>query len=282
MPGRPSSDPGPNTLDSTDSTDSTDSPKAQSDRNATADRAIDVLLLFDEDRPVLSANAVASELKMSRSTTYRYLQSLRTYGLLEEDDARGAFRLGSRVFQLAKVARTGLGLIEVALPVMRELAESHNCVAILTRRSGNQVVVIERVETSASVRLSYERGHVLPVHAGAAAKIVLAFEDEAHIDGIIRATKLIRFTPETVTDPEQFRADLDKIREDGYSVTDGEVDLGVRAVAAPVLAEDGRVLAGISVAGLSSQLTDDQIPELVAAVCRAGEAISARLLEVEG
>src|SRR4051812_43888338 len=89
-------------------------------RNTTADRAIDVLLLFNEQRPILSAEEVAEILGMSRSTTYRYLLSLRSYGLVEEGDINGEFRLGPAVFHLARVARKGLGLSEVALPVMHE------------------------------------------------------------------------------------------------------------------------------------------------------------------
>ncbi len=73
-------------------------------RNSTADRAIDVLFLFDVHTPVLSAGDIAERLGMSRSTTYRYLQSLRTSNLLEEDAVRGGFRLGSRVFELARIA----------------------------------------------------------------------------------------------------------------------------------------------------------------------------------
>src|SRR5262245_50911445 len=94
---------------------------AASSRNSTAERAIDVLLLFDQDTPVLSAGDIAERLGMSRSTTYRYLQSLRSFDLLEEDSAHGSFRLGPRIFELARIARRGLGLSEIALPVMQDL-----------------------------------------------------------------------------------------------------------------------------------------------------------------
>src|SRR5436190_14609487 len=94
-----------------------------SGRNTTADRAIDVLLLFDPGSPVLTAGEISERLAMSRSTTYRYIQSLRSFDLLEEDAARGGFRLGPRVFELARIARQGLGLSEIALPVMQSLCE---------------------------------------------------------------------------------------------------------------------------------------------------------------
>lgn len=76
-------------------------------RNATAERAIDLLLIFDEQHPVLSAAQAAQRLGMSRSTTYRYLQSLRSHGLLEMDVRRGSYRLGNRIIELASIAMNG-------------------------------------------------------------------------------------------------------------------------------------------------------------------------------
>ena len=252
-----------------------------SGRNATADRAIDVLLLFDDESPVLSAVEVARRLNMSRSTTYRYLQSLRSYDLLEEDD-HGGFRLGPRVFELARVARKGLGLSELALPVMHELGRRVDEAVLLTRRSGDQVVCVERVESSHPIRLSYERGHLLPLHAGASAKVLLAFADPEEVKEVLGKGKLARFTDATVADPRKLGAQLSVIREQGYAVSDGEVDVGVRGIAAPILQPDGSVAAGLSVAGPAFRLTDGRLPAVIAAVREAANQISLRLAAIGG
>lgn len=253
-----------------------------SGRNTTADRAIDVLLLFDDRAPVLSAAEVAERLAMSRSTTYRYLQSLRSYGLLEEDEARGGFRLGSRVYELARIARKGLGLSEIALPIMEALRDEVGEAVLLTRRSGNQVVCIERVEGLRPTRLSYERGQLLPVHAGASAKVLLAFAEPMEIDAVLATAVLERFTDATVTDAKKLREQLDDIRARGYSVSDGEIDAGVRGVAAPILAPDGRVVAGLSVAGLAFRITDSAMNTISGAVMDAADQISKRLADISG
>lgn len=248
-------------------------------RNATADRAIDILLLFSESSPVLSAVEVSRRLRMPRSTTYRYLQSLRAAGLIEEDDARGGFRLGPRVFQLARVARIGLGLSEIALPYMRSLATATGEAVLLTRRSGDHVVCIERIESSHPVRISYERGHVMPIHAGASAKVLLAFMDQEEIEAVLLSSSLRRFTERTVVDPDQLRAQLEEIRRSGYAVSEGEVDLGVRGIAAPILGEHGQVVAGLSVVGPTFRLGDDVLPHIIASVKETAEAIGRRLRE---
>ncbi len=250
-------------------------------RNTTADRAIDVLMLFNDQRLVLTAEDVAEQLGMSRSTTYRYLQSLRSYGLIEEGNANGEFRLGPAILRLGHVARKGLGLSEVALPVMHELVAKTGESALLTRRSGNYVVCIERVESEHRVRLSYERGQVMPLHAGASAKVLLAFLKPAEIEAMLSTVPLTRYTEHTTTDAMTLRAQLAAIREARYVVTEGEVDIGVRGVAAPIFGVNGQVLAGISVAGLTYRLSEAVLPSVIQAVREAALIISQRLSDLD-
>lgn len=250
-------------------------------RNSTADRAIDILLLFNERQPVLTALEIAERLGMSPSTTYRYLSSLRLSGLIEEGETNGEFRLGPTVFQLARTARKGLGLSEIALPVMHELVAQTGESALLTRHSGLQVVCIERVESPHSVRLSYERGQILPLHAGASAKIILAYLKPSEIDSALKAGPLQQYTAHTVTDPDVLRSQLQAIRAAGYAVSDEEVDVGVRGVAAPILDREQRVIAGMSVAGPMFRLHDTLLPTIITAVCQAAQVISQRLQNVE-
>jgi DNA-binding IclR family transcriptional regulator len=113
---------------------------------------------------VLSGAEISERLGVARSTGYRYLQSLVGSGFIEE--CRGGFQLGPRLFELARLARRGIGLSEIARPVMRELAAQAGESVLLTRRSGAAVVCLEMEEATHPIRLSYERGHILPINAG--------------------------------------------------------------------------------------------------------------------
>ena len=252
--------------------------KAQ--RNLTADRTIRLLLLYDEGQAVLSAAEVAAKLGMSRSTTYRYLQSLRDAGLLEEDPS--GFRLGPRIFHLARIARKGLGLSEVAAPVMRRLVKETGETVLLTRRSGNRVVCLEREESSRNLRLSYERGHVLPVHAGASALVLLAWLDDAELDQALGSEPLERFTDNTTTDPQALRSRLGEIRRRGYVVTYGERDPGVVGVSAPVFGRSDQVIAGLSVVMPQQRLDAGRLEETVRLVRSFAGEISTNLHAIDG
>ncbi|WP_194892700.1 IclR family transcriptional regulator [Catenulispora pinisilvae] len=242
-------------------------------RNSTADRALDILLLFDDDRLVLSAQQVAEHLGVARSTAYRYLQSLTTMSFLEENDGGSGFRIGPRVLELARLARKGIGLSDLALPVMRDLVDTTGQAALLTRRTGASVVCLERVEAPTAIRLSYERGQILPVNAGAAALALLAWAPAAERDEIL-SRPLARFTEATLTDPEALRSRLAEIRASGVALGRGELDPDVLGIAAPVRGSDGGVIAAVSIAALAHRVPDDRVPALSDAVRKAADDLT--------
>lgn len=250
------------------------------ERNSTADRALDILLLFTVEQPVLSGSAIADRLGVVRSTAYRYLQSLVGSRFLEEAPG-GGFRLGLRVLEIARVARRSYGLSEVALPVMTALSARVEETVLLTRRVGDLVVCVDRAEADIrAVRISYERGSTLPLNAGASALVLLAWSDESEARELLERVPLRRFTPETVTDVDKLMRRLKQIRKDGYSMTRAELDADILGIAAPIRDESGRVVAAISVAAVASRVPPKKTAAVVTAVKSAADDIAARLVVV--
>ncbi|KZB83042.1 IclR family transcriptional regulator [Amycolatopsis regifaucium] len=245
------------------------------ERNSTADRALDILLLYSPDKPVWTGAEIAAELGVARSTGYRYIQSLVRTGFLEE--TAGGLRLGPRIFQLARSARIGLGLSEVALPVMRDLAAAVGETVLLTRRSGRSVVCLDLVEAPHAVRLSYERGHVLPINAGAAAEVLLAWADSREVTSVLAQAPLERFSARTLTDPDELRTRLAGIRKRGVAISRGELDEHILGVAAPIRDSSGKVCAAISIAALAARVPRSRLSEVESAVRDAAAAITGRL-----
>ncbi|WP_239154508.1 IclR family transcriptional regulator [Amycolatopsis sp. FDAARGOS 1241] len=251
---------------------------AYRERNSTADRALDILGMFTDEVPVLSGNAVATKLGVAKSTAYRYLQSLVKNRFLEEAPG-GGFRLGLKVLELARLARRTYGLSEVAAPVMTDLAEAVHETVLLTRRTGNLVVCLDRAESQTHrVRISYERGSTLPLNAGASALALLAWSDRAEVEAVLRSTPLQRFTPATLTEVPDVLKRLDQIRDDGYAMTRAEVDPEVLGIAAPIRDESGTVAAAVSVAALATRVAPGEEQAIVDKVLAAAGQISERLL----
>lgn len=252
------------------------------ERNSTADRALDILTMFDDTHLVISGTAVAERLGVARSTAYRYLQSLVAGRFLEEAPG-GGFRLGLRVLEIARLARRSYGLSEIALPSMQALAEETRETVLLTRRTGDLVVCVDRAESGTRVvRLSYERGSTLPLNAGASALVLLAWSPEDEARRLLQATELRRFTPATLTDVDALVERLGRIRRIGYSVTRGELDPDVVGIAAPIRDQDGQVVAAVSVAALASRVYPEAEADLAHRVLATAHDISERMTMVAG
>jgi DNA-binding IclR family transcriptional regulator len=245
--------------------------------NSTADRAIDALLAFSDERPVWSAAELAAHFAMPRSTLYRYLNTLRGVGLIAEDE-HGRYRLGPRILQLARVAKLNSSILTVASPVIAELSRRFNETVIINEKIGHEMITLERVETRHTVSVSSLRGQLLPWPAATSAKVMLAFAEPAEQAEMLRLMTPIRYTPKTIANRTALRAAIKTIREQGYAVGDGELDPDVSAVAAPIFWR-GECRFSLSVAVPTFRLPDERLSEMIAGVRAAAFAITAELDE---
>ena len=226
--------------------------------STTANHVLDVLLLFNDSRPALTAEEIGDLINAPRSSTYRYIRTLRDRGLLQKT-VDGGFTLGPRVLQLAHVLRNRQESGNVILPLMRTLSQRTGETIVLARLFDGTPICVERVPGPQTIRINFERGQLQPLHAGASSKVLLAYAPEVTWDAHL-GRPLARFTEHTVTDPAILKSQLREIRQQGYCVSDGEVEPGVRAVAVPIHGENEQVLA-LSVVGPAFRMRDEVVAE---------------------
>lgn len=226
--------------------------------SAIGDKVLDVLLLFDESRPQMTAIEITALIGAPRSTTYRYIRTLRERGLLVKT-ASGRFTLGPRVLQMARALQERIDIDRTALPIMEEIGRQTRETVLLSRRFGRFSVCVECVDSPQTLRASFERGYLQPLHAGASSKLLLAYANEAEWDRLL-TSPLDAPTEDAIIDPDLLKSELHKIRSQGYCVSDGEIDLGIRAVAVPVH-NDRHVLAALGTAGPAIRMNDEVVGE---------------------
>lgn len=217
-----------------------------SERPATADgssrKILRALLAFSIDKPRHSAESLSDQIGVPLSSTYRYIGILREADLIDED-GRGSFVLAPRVIGLAQAARAGSDLASIARPFMKRIAHEVGETVILLRRSGDRAVCIERAESSSRIRLTFEVGTALPLHRGAAPKLLLAHlplaESDAILDDVV--ARDAAFAPQR----RQLVRELASIREQSWSESRAEITPHVYAVAIGILDPNG-VAAAIS------------------------------------
>jgi IclR family transcriptional regulator, acetate operon repressor len=220
---------------------------------------------------------LARMLEIPKSSVQRSLQTLHTAGWIRPAPGEVTrWVLTSKAFVVGRQVSRGADLRNAAISIMQELRQHTEETIHLTVPDEDKVVLIERLETSKPVRISMSVGHVLPIHASANGKAILAASGPDTIRRLL-ATELPRFTDTTVTDPVTLRAELATIALRGYAVNRGEWRSDVGSVAAAVLAGPDEPIASISVNLPLSRLTDDSEPFFCAAVARASRTLSAQL-----
>lgn len=235
--------------------------------NSTADRAIEILLLFSHDRPVLSAAAIADRFGMSKSTTYRYLSSLRAQGFLVE--RLEGFGLGYRIFDLAAVARRNYGILDVAGGYLSELSRRLGETVLLTQRVEEGVVILNSWESSHPLRISYEQNRGLPFPIGASSKVFLAYASAKDREKSLSILSRSMLSAEL----EDLRRQLDETRLKGYAVNRGEIDDGVAAIAVPILSGPNRTQYAVSIVAPMSRLDVDRADTTIDALKTAAANI---------
>jgi DNA-binding IclR family transcriptional regulator len=247
--------------------------------NSTADRAIDILLLFSEERPRWLMAEIAAHFDMPRSTIYRYLVSLRSYALIVEDD-KGGYRLGPKIFPLAQAARAGTSILNIAQPYLDELNRKFGEAVTLYERIGHESIPLLRLESRHSVKMMHSRGQMLPWPAAASSKALLAFAPPGDQDAIFRLLVPVQFTHTTIRSLPMLRRALNAIQKKGYVYSDQEREEGVRAVAAPIFSRgEGRYC--VTMSGPLFRITTKKIPLMIETVCKAASDITEGLKKGE-
>ena len=240
-------------------------------------KGIDILNLFLRKRASLAAGDISKALKLPKSTTYKYLAVLMEKGLLDRDSATGEYRLGFRLFEYGSLVQAQNPLHKIALPYMRRLSDEVGETVILSVLRNRVAYCLERVESEKGIIFSMQRGAYLPLHSGASAKILLAFLPDEEIDLFLKQVKLARYTKYTITEPRKLKANLREIRELGYAFSDQEVDIGARAISAPIFNYAHQVIGGLSVAGPIQRLDKRKIEKLKSVVVQYARNISREL-----
>ncbi|GIO40140.1 IclR family transcriptional regulator [Paenibacillus antibioticophila] len=237
----------------------------------TLSRAIDILFALSEANGTLTVGEIAQKVNIPESTTYRFLQTLERSGIVER---RGKSRigLGLRIFDLARSLNEQVhrDLLTFALPIMEKLTDETGETSVLFVGSSNQAICIQRVKSSQLIQFSIENGRVLPLHLGASGKSILAFENDKRIESVMEMLP-------SAFERERLQKELNEIRLQGYSFTNGEVDSNVFAVAAPILDAHGMIIASLAICGPNFRCQAGQEAGFVRKVCDSAERLSRKL-----
>lgn len=231
---------------------------------------------------VLSTNrdATAPELAVlvgePRPTVYRLVQDLVTLDYVAEGPRPGTYRLGLELFRLGSLVGLGFDVRNAAAAVMNEVHKALEETVYLVIRRGHDAVCIERIEGVHIRSMALQLGGSLPLHVGAGPRALLAHQPREYWQQYFDEVKLEAVTPRTPTTKAGIVALLEEARQQGYTISDEDVTIGITSVGAPIFDHTGRVCAALSIGGLRSTILRDGGGERAVQLVTEGAAVISR------
>jgi len=238
-------------------------------------RMLSVLDLFSKEHTALTADEIADELDLARTTCYRYIRELMQTGLLVSN--MGIYGLGPRIIQLDYQIRETDPLLNIGREILAKIVADTGGIGLLATIYNNQIINIHQEGDDRKLALTYSRGKVVPTFRSASSKVILSHLKQARLK---RIWKLHQNEPDVIAigaDWDSFKLSMQSIKENGYWVSHGELDPDLDGVAAPVLYPDGTIIGSMALVFSHKRFclfNENSLGQLIMeAATRAGEML---------
>ena len=243
------------------------------------ERVFNILEIMAGEGAPITVTELAEKVHLKISTVHRLLSTLLHRGYVEQEEDN-KYRLGLKLMEIGNSVLYYSDIRTVARPFLEELVDRCNETVNLAILDDTDVVYIDQVESKnlIIVKMLAQVGNRGPVHCTSSGKALVAFLPEEKVEETIARLDLAKYTNETITDLENLRKELKRVRADGYAVDWGEREEHVRCIAAPIFNHEGRAIASISISGPSTRITTYYMKnELVDLIQETAERLSHKM-----
>lgn len=224
-----------------------------------------------------SVTDVSNYLKITKSTIHRFLASMKYAGFLEQNPENQKYKLSIKLFEIGNRVIERVNISSVAKPIMQELAEITGETVNLGIIDRLEVVYIEKSVSHNSLRMDCPIGGRDPAYCTGLGKALLAYLPEEQIDKFLAEGQLEPRTVNTIVDPVALKEELKMIRENGYSVDKEELSRGINCIAAPIMNNENKVVAAISISAPKVRINKTTFEFAKKAVVDAARRISKQM-----
>lgn len=242
---------------------------------ASVDRAIELLFMLESGPLEMGVTEISKALGVQKSTVHNLLQTLLARDFVRKTDT-GRYTLGFRLMPLGLACTERLDIRRIASPILNELVNQAKEVVLLAVLSAGQITIIEKIEPPRQVFMVPRFDYCNTFHSSGLGKIFLAFGPDDLVKKVM-SLKLQQYTQSTITDKNVLAKEIDKIREQGYSVACNETIEGVTCIGAPILNANGKIEAAIAVSSATSWLGKEEYEPMVRILKRKASMVSQQL-----
>jgi len=241
------------------------------------ERGLAVIRAFDATHPELTLSEVAAATSVTRAAARRFLLTLAELGYVRSDGR--LFSLTPKVLELGYAYLSSLSLPDVAEPHLEALAAEVNESSSISVLDRDDVVYVARVPVSRIMTVTISVGTRFPAYATSMGRVLLAGLPPQQLEEYLSRVRLQRLTSRTVSSVASLRAELARVRAQGWAIVNQELEEGLRAVAAPIRDRRERVIAAVNISTQASRtsletMRRELLPPLLATVKRIESDLS--------
>jgi IclR family KDG regulon transcriptional repressor len=238
-----------------------------------------ILKLFTQERPVWGITEIANRVQLPKSSISRLVADLAEEGFLQKEQNK--YTLGFSLLSISGVITSHLEIHRESKDILKKLVEDLGETAHISVLEGNEITYVHKIECKDPVPLFTSIGRKNPLSCTSSGKILLAFQKDNAVARIIEEGLPI-MGPNSITDPDQLKAQLLQIKKQGYSICINEWDGNSVSIAAPVRDYTGDVVAAVSVAGTNERIKENKINLFLESIMKAATNISNQLGYIPG
>ena len=235
------------------------------------------LLELLAQNPKSGLTEISKKIGISKSTVFRFLNTLCDLGYVYKDPYTERFELSFKVQGLVTSNNTEMDIKKFALPSMEHLAEATGETIHLGAMEQGHLVYLHKIESQKALRVVAMQsavGKSAPLYCTGVGKALMAWQDRELINSYLHDTVFEVFTSNTIHDRLKIAEEFEMIHSQGYAIDNEEHEVGVRCVAAPIFTMNGKVAAAMSISGPSVRMTDSRMADLSTLIIETCHTIS--------
>lgn len=237
-------------------------------------KAMRILAILSDFPHGASVRDVARKSGYPPSTTHRLLQSLSSQGFVSNDSDLRRYNLGLRVWELGQKVSQARGFDGVTIPILEVVVEETHEAAVLGVRAERQLLFVHSLPSPRPVRIKADPGSRTPLHCTSMGKVLLAFSAPETREELVREIPMEKLTPQTETDRDRLRTELDQVWQQGFATSIEEHDVGVNSIAVPVLDAQGHARAAVGCAAPAARASRDKLADFLPALQKAASSLT--------
>jgi IclR family pca regulon transcriptional regulator len=211
-------------------------------------RGLIVIQAFTQQSPQMTISQLALKTGLSRAAVRRCLYTLTKLGFAGAEDG-SRYSLRPRMLTLSHTFTTSNTLSSAAQPILERMSTAHRESFSVATLDGDDIVYIARTSVTRVMSVDLHIGSRLPAFCTSMGRVLLAYLPQDQLESFLSRVILTQYTPRTINSVDKLRLALRNVRRNGYALVDQEYEIGLRSIAVPVYAGNGRVVAVVNLSG---------------------------------